>query len=111
MNGLNKGNIFIKPEDKGHPESLEVLLGTKSIRIEKIFTSENFTAPGPWYDQDWDEWVVLLEGTAELEFESGQTMILNTGDYVLIKAHQKHRVVRVSQKPGCLWLAVHGDFK
>jgi cupin 2 domain-containing protein len=55
------------------------------------------------YDQDHDEWVVLLEGTAELEVD-GETLFLEQGDWVLLPRRMLHRLIRTTQ--GTNWLAV-----
>ena len=57
------------------------------------------------YDQDHDEWVVLLEGAAELDV-SGERVSLVRGDWLLLPRRTRHRVVRAA--PGTSWLAVHG---
>ncbi|NEO01320.1 MAG: cupin, partial [Moorea sp. SIO3I7] len=36
---------------------------------------------------------------------------LKPGDYLFIKAHQKHRVEYTSAEPPCIWLAVHGNLQ
>lgn len=56
------------------------------------------------YDQDHDEWVVLLRGTAELDVD-GETMTLAPGDWVLIPRRKPHRLLETSR--GASWLAVH----
>ena len=55
------------------------------------------------YDQDHDEWVVLLEGSAELEV-NGETLLLEQGDWVLLPRRTPHRLIRTTQ--GTNWLAV-----
>jgi cupin 2 domain-containing protein len=56
------------------------------------------------YDQDHDEWVVLLSGGAELEVE-GEPLSMSSGDWVLLRRRTPHRLVRTT--PGTSWLAVH----
>ena len=56
------------------------------------------------YDQDHDEWVLLLSGGATLEV-ADETLDLVAGDWVLLAAHMRHRLVRTV--PGTRWLAVH----
>lgn len=56
------------------------------------------------YDQDQDEWVLLLDGAAELEV-AGERVDLLPGDWVLLPARTPHRLVR--NKQGTNWLAVH----
>ena len=106
------GNIFSDPlVNKNTPESFELLVATDDLLIERIVTGETFTTPGQWYDQDKDEWVVLMQGRAELEFEDNEVIGLNRGDYIFIPAHKRHRVKEVSKSPHCIWLAIHGNLK
>jgi cupin 2 domain-containing protein len=60
------------------------------------------------YDQDRDEWVVVLEGAATLAVDvpdGTETVDLAAGDWVLLPARWRHRVVRTTT--GTRWLAVH----
>lgn len=54
--------------------------------------------------QGHDEWVVVLEGSADLEV-AGELRTLRARDWVLLPAGTPHRVV--STEPGTSWLAVH----
>lgn len=63
--------------------------------------------PGQWPAQHRDEWVVLLEGEAELAYEDGSRLRLEPGDFVLIPAGERHRVEWTRAVPPCIWLAVH----
>jgi cupin 2 domain-containing protein len=83
------------------------LIKTPNILIEKIISTGQKTPEGQWYDQDRDEWVILLQGQATLAYEDGTIIELLPGDYLHIKAHQKHRVEATSIDPPCIWLAVH----
>jgi cupin 2 domain-containing protein len=106
------GNIFSDPlVNKSIPESFESLVITDDLLVERIVTGETFTTPGQWYDQDKDEWVVLMQGQAEMEFEDNEVLGLNRGDYIFIPAHKRHRVKAVSKSPNCIWLAIHGNLK
>jgi cupin 2 domain-containing protein len=55
------------------------------------------------YDQDHDEWVVVLAGRASLEV-GGVAYELGAGDWWLLPAHTQHRLLRA--EPGTSWLAV-----
>ncbi|MFH1118730.1 MAG: cupin domain-containing protein [Bacteroidota bacterium] len=92
--------------------SVEVFqtLADGSSLIERIISNGQTTPEGAWYDQPLDEWVLLLQGEASLEFEDRNTIHLYKGDYILIKSHQKHRVTYTSPQPPCIWLAIHGKF-
>ncbi len=89
-------------------ELSEILLDHPNLTIERIVSNGQHSPQGFWYDQAKDEWVILLTGKAELEFEDS-VINLQAGDYIFIPAHHKHRVNSTSSNPNCIWLAIHGD--
>lgn len=104
---MQQGNLFANIPAELPQERVEELLAKGRVRIERI-TSRGHTAPEKgWYDQDQDEWVALLEGEAKIDFEGGEEVTLRRGDWLLIKAHRKHRVTYTSTEPACIWLAIH----
>lgn len=107
---MQRGNLFGNLPDAHQNEITQTIaqLTGKNIRIERIITEAQTTPEGEWYDQAWHEWVLLLKGGAEIEFEkpAGEER-LDEGDWLLIPPHRRHRV-RAAQK-GTLWLAVHAD--
>ena len=84
-------------------ESFETLYTRPGVVIEKICS--NRLENGQWYDQEGDEWVVLLQGSALLEFEAGKICEMAAGDCRFIPARTRHRVAETSED--ALWLAVH----
>lgn len=56
------------------------------------------------YDQDHDEWVVVLNGRATLVVGDAP-LDLVAGDWVLLRAHEPHRLLET--EPGTSWLALH----
>ncbi len=85
-------------------EDFETLIASGCVRIERIVSSPQ---PEPvLYDQDGDEWVLLLQGEARLELD-GNPVRLQAGDHLFIPAHLPHRVLVTSKDPRCVWLAVH----
>ena len=102
-------NIFDLPSSLPNKELFESIVANDNILIERIVSTGQITPPGEWYDQDKDEWVILLQGEAILAYEYGSQIKLTAGNYLLIPAHQKHRVEYTSSNPPCIWLAVHGD--
>lgn len=100
-------NLFADLPTSLPDELLETILQTRSIRIERIVSTGQASPENFWYDQDEHEWVVLLRGSAVIDFygEIGKRR-LQPGDHVLIPAHQKHRVVSTSTKKPTVWLAV-----
>ena len=103
-------NIFDLPSSLPNKELFESLVSANNILIERIISTGQTTPPGEWYDQDQDEWVILLQGFASLCYADGRQIKLIVGDYLLIPAHQKHRVESTSSEPPCIWLAIHGNF-
>ena len=103
----NDTNIFLLPKHLGDAEIFQSLLNRDDILIERIISTGQITDLDRWYDQERDEWVILLQGEAELTYRDKPPFKLTVGDYILIPAHQKHRVTYTSKKPPCIWLAVH----
>ena len=103
------GNLFA-PVKKSDDEFAEVLMSGKSggTRVERIISHGHASPPGFWYDQSEWEFVAVLQGNAELGFEAGN-IEMNPGDWVMIPAHVRHRVLRTSENPPCVWLAVFGN--
>lgn len=101
------GNIFEIGEPCSDRELFEPLLETNQLLVERIISTGQTTPESEWYDQPRDEWVLLLQGEAQLMYEDGSTIDLKAGDYLLIPAHQKHRVSYTSSNPACIWLAIH----
>jgi hypothetical protein len=62
-------------------EHVEQLVQVGEVVIEQILSGVLDESVD--YDQDHDEWVVLLEGSAELEV-SGERLVLEPGDWVLL---------------------------
>ena len=89
-------------------ETSESLLRTQHFRLERIISSGQMTPPGEWYDQESNEWVILLSGNAGLLFE-GETevRVMRPGDYVQIPAHRRHRVEWTDREQKTVWLALH----
>lgn len=101
------GNLFRLPDAPCDEELFEPLVKDSRARIERIVSTGQSTPSSEWYDQESDEWVVLLQGEAELAFDDGGRHVMNAGDYLFIAAHRRHRVERTSAEPACIWLAVH----
>lgn len=94
-------------------ELFEPILNTSGLLIERIVSMGQITPPNEWYNQNNDEWVMLLQGNARLLFDNnqGKTLNLIAGDYLLIPKNRKHRVVYTSVEPPCIWLAIHGNLQ
>lgn len=102
---MNKINIFENIlEDKQNEQFLEIIKNDK-VRIERIISNGQITADNVWYDQDENEFVMLLEGHAILEFEDKECE-LKKGDCINIESHIKHRVKYTDINKPTIWLAV-----
>lgn len=104
---MTDDNLFRLPPPPWPEEVFETLHEARGARIERILSQGHTTPAGEFYDQEDDQWVVLLQGEAELTYDDGTTRRLTAGDYVLIPARQRHRVSDTSSEPPCMWLAVH----
>ncbi|MGV8074075.1 MAG: cupin domain-containing protein [Syntrophobacteraceae bacterium] len=99
--------IFSGIPEKIQGEWFEELLRTKSLKIERIVSDAHSSPEGFWYDQEQNEWVLLLQGKAGLLFEdSNQPLVLKAGDWINIPAHKKHRVEWTSSEEKTIWLAI-----
>jgi len=96
-------NIFDLPQLPLNEELTEILIESKNVRIERIISARQTS---DWYDQLEAEFVALLQGNATLEFEDEGFVELTKGDTVLIKPHERHRVVFTSAEPPCVWLCI-----
>lgn len=96
------GNIpKILPE-----ELIEEIYSSPDFKIERIISDGHSSPKDFWYDQDKNEFVFLVSGSAELMFEDGKSVELHPGDYLIIPAHKKHRVEKTDCLQKTFWLTV-----
>ncbi len=89
-------------------ELTETLCERPGLRIERIVSTGQATPAGEWYDQDSDEWVLVVKGNARLRLEGeAQDRELGEGDFVFLPAHCRHRVAWTQHEPPTVWLAIH----
>jgi cupin 2 domain-containing protein len=100
-------NIFAHIPPNLPEELFETLYQKTGVKIERIVSKGHATPSSAWYDQDWDEWVILLQGSAVLQFADDVYYHLKPGDYCLIPAHRKHRVSQTDSTIETVWLAIH----
>jgi cupin 2 domain-containing protein len=105
---MNVKNIF-----DGIPSALTEELFTtihtaKKFRLERIVSQGQCSPQGFWYDQNENEWLIVLEGNAAIQFDGDPEPVeLKAGSFLYIPAHAKHRVARTSQTQQTVWLAIH----
>jgi cupin 2 domain-containing protein len=101
-------NLFAQLPEKVSEECFQELVRSEGVKIERIVSHGHASPPGFWYDQELNEWVVLLKGSAGLAFEDGvDILVLRPGDAIHIRAHEKHRVEWTDPDGPTIWLAVH----
>lgn len=100
-------NIFHDIPEDLHCEVFESLVDSDNIRIERIISKGHTSPDTGWFDQDKNEWVIVLKGTAILTFADESTVNLMVGDHINISAHEKHRVTWTVPDTETIWLAIH----
>ena len=94
------------PAPSQHEDFME-LLSRQGARIERIVSTGQSTPAEVPYDQDHDEWVLLLRGAAGLWIDGEEERDLRPGDHLLIPAHRLHRVTWTAMDEPTVWLAIH----
>lgn len=98
-------NLFENIPQSAPQEIVTKLLSSKNACVERIVSFGQGSPDGFWYDQPEHEWVLLLEGSAQLRFED-RLVDLSAGDYLNIPAGCRHRVEKTDQNGRTVWLAV-----
>jgi cupin 2 domain-containing protein len=89
-------------------EVVDILMKRPGSRVERIVSTGQETPAGEWYDQESDEFVLLVAGAARLRIEGeAEDRALEEGDWVCLPAHCRHRVTWTRAEPPTVWLAVH----
>lgn len=86
-------------------ELFQDVLRRPGVRIERIVSHGDTTPPDRPYIQDWDEWVLILAGAAELQLDDIGVRTLRAGDHMLVPAGVPHRVTHTDDPT--IWLAIH----
>lgn len=88
-------------------EYFQKIGGDEDITIERIISKGHVTPSDKWYDQELNEFVLLLRGSARILFEGEEEIKLNVGDYLTIPSNKRHRVTWTDPAIETFWLAVH----
>ncbi|MDX1593205.1 MAG: cupin domain-containing protein [Gammaproteobacteria bacterium] len=108
MSPVRSGNLLHELPERLDEEAFEPLLAGGPFRLQRIVSTGQATPAGEWYDQDDDEWVLLLLGAAELRLDEEPTgRRLAPGDWVLLPAGCRHRVEWTDPDGPTVWLALH----
>lgn len=88
-------------------ENIAILLQRPGLRLERILSRGQASPEGFWYDQDEDEWVMLVQGRARLRIEGEPAdRDLTPGAHILLPAHCRHRVTWTDPGQTTVWLAL-----
>jgi cupin 2 domain-containing protein len=106
---VKTGNIDGDLPGRSLPDEIvDSLVERPGLRVERIMSTGQTTPEGQWYDQETDEWVLLVAGAARLRIEGeGTDRKLGEGDWILLPAHCRHRVTWTQAEPPTVWLAIH----
>ena len=105
---MNAANLLDHLPAHLSEELFTTILQANNVRIERIVSQGHASPPGFWYDQEENELIILLEGSAAVQFEGdAEPVELRRGSYLNIPAHAKHRVAWTDQNEKTLWLAIH----
>ncbi|MBI3125232.1 MAG: cupin domain-containing protein [Ignavibacteriales bacterium] len=106
MNNERK-NIFAEIPDTLPEEVFEKITEGKDFFVERIISDGHTSPPNFWYDQETNEFIMLMSGSAKILYDDGNSFSLSPGDYLIIPAHQKHRVEETDKTQKTIWLAAH----
>ena len=105
-------NLFNLPDPLPHNEEFTEVLHSKDLKIERIVSTGQTTPAGEWYDQDEDEWVVLIQGEAVLEYENGEkTAIYPPETTSSCQPTAATASPAPAHNPPCIWIAVFGKLR
>jgi len=100
-------NLFDDLPCQADEELFTELLSRRGVRIERIVSTGQSTPAGEPCNQEFDEWVLLVSGSAGLWIEGDGERELHPGDYILIPAHRSHRVTWTAKDEPTVWVAIH----
>ncbi|HLU79878.1 MAG TPA: cupin domain-containing protein [Burkholderiaceae bacterium] len=101
-------NLFADLPTDTRSESFDNLLEVPGLRIERIVSFGQASPPDFWYEQEHDEWVLVLQGAASLQVDGQDALVcLQPGDHYWLPAGLKHRVASTDPSGPTIWLAVH----
>ena len=100
-------NIFENIPDHISEELFNEIFKTENFKVERIVSKGHSSPDNYWYDQEENEWVIMLKGSAGLLFAGDETvLVLRSGDYIHIPSHTKHRVEWTDPDMETIWLAI-----
>jgi len=103
----NGGNLLASIPATLPNELVDDLFSGQSFRVERIVSRGHASPDDFWYDQDENEWVMVVQGEARLQLEGqAEPVYLAAGMYINILAHVRHRVSWTHPDMDTVWLAI-----
>ncbi len=88
-------------------ELVQTLVLRRGCRWCGVVSRGHWSPDGFWYDQDENEFVVLLSGAARMVFEDrAEPVEMTAGSWVNIAAHRRHRVEWTDPTQNTIWLGI-----
>ncbi len=100
-------NLFNRIPKNLENEIFEQLVKSDNVLIERIISKGHTSPKSGWYEQEQNEWVIVLKGEAILSFADESSIKLREGDYLNIEAYRKHKVEWTEPNTETIWLAIH----
>jgi len=100
-------NLFESIPQNLEQEVFEILAENEKVKIERIISKGHTSPDTGWYEQEQNEWIIVLRGEAIISFDGGEEKTLKVGDYLNIVAFTKHKVKWTDPNIETIWLAVH----
>jgi cupin 2 domain-containing protein len=87
---MTAANIFLNIPQPTADEFFETLVQRPDVKIERIISHGHSSPKDFWYDQDMNEWILLLKGRARLMFEGEAKQVEpSPRNYLNIPAHKR----------------------
>ena len=103
---MKLNNIFAEIPDELDNELMQVLQQSDNIKIQRIVSKGQVSPETGWYDQQQNEWVIVIKGEAVITFEQTE-VAMQAGSYINIPAHTRHKVSWTHPDLETVWLVVY----
>ena len=103
---MKLNNIFAEIPGDLDNELMQVLQQSDNIKIQRIVSKGQVSPESGWYDQQQNEWVIVIKGEAIITFEQTE-VAMHAGSYINIPAHTKHKVSWTHADLETIWLVVY----
>ena len=103
---LVKGRrAFFKYRDLGVAEA-----SAGTMRAQVMMSSQGMSRPTGWHYHECDgQFIYILKGWVDLEFEDGRTIRIDEGDSLFIPGYLRHNEIRTSETMEILEVSVPGQ--